>query len=292
MGTGDICAETLTRVSGLELHLQLLSDADAGGPTAEPWIGQPDLLQPESAPLAALLARFAAQGFAANRRAVAASLLLRFGWASGFAIASYLACERVPVLSEYALQFSARTLLRKLWIRAARFHGYSSDPLAGAPDWAGAVSDDEAPEDAFSAARRGIALRRRLLESLLSFSEPLVATYHDWSGFSRHALWSMVVSSWGAQFTSVARQLGDADWGIAEARALFAQHPEITRAAPELYEVSAGEMACTCQRRAACCLFFKSPGRAFCASCPVLSEAERLERNRRWVRAQRTLACA
>jgi len=102
----------------------------------------------------------------------------------------------------------------------------------------------------------------------------------------------MVVSSWGAQFTSIARQLGDADWGIAEARALFVQHPEIARAAPRLYEVSVGQTACTCQRRAACCLYFKSPGRAFCASCPVLPEAERLERNRRWVRAQRTLACA
>jgi hypothetical protein len=292
MATREICADTLMRLRGLELYVQLLTDMEASVSSALPWIEPHDLLQPESVPLADLLGRFAAQGFAVSRRAFAASLLLRFGWASGFAVASYLACERVPVLDDYALQFSARTLLHELWIREARFHGYRADPLAGAADWAGVVSGEKGVVTAPSDTRGPVTLRRRLLESLLAFSEPVVEVYHRWSGFSRHALWSMVVSSWGAQFTNVARQLGDTGRGIAEARALFAQYPEIARAAPQLYEVRVGDVTCTCQRRAACCLYFKSPGRAFCASCPVLPEAERLERNRHWVRAQRTVACA
>lgn len=38
---------------------------------------------------------------------------------------------------------------------------------------------------------------------------------------------------------------------------------------------------------AACCLYFKSPGRNFCASCPILTKEDRLSRNRSWVRAQK-----
>jgi hypothetical protein len=120
----------------------------------------------------------------------------------------------------------------------------------------------------------------------------VVAAQHAWSRYSRYALWSMVTSSWGAQFTSIGRQLGNPALGIAEARATFALHPELARAAPELYEVSAADAACTCQRRAACCLFYKRAGKSYCASCPLLPEHVRLERNRQWVRTQRPIVCA
>ena len=296
MSTGEICANTLQRLRNLQLHVQLCTDGGVAGVPSSAWIGASDLRDPDGS-LAPLLARFAAQGFAVNRRAAAAALLLRLGWTSGFAIAAYLACNRVPRLTEYALYFSPRSLLHTVWIKAVSFHGLPGDALAGAGDWVGDTCGDEsAPrilkQPGRSSAEAGPSLSRALLASLLEFSEPLVDVYHRWSGFSRHALWSMVVSSWGAQFTSVARQLGDAARGIAEARELFSGHPEIAHAAPQLYEVQAGDSVCTCQRRAACCLYFKSPGRPFCASCPILSEAERHERNWHWVRAQRTLACA
>ena len=96
----------------------------------------------------------------------------------------------------------------------------------------------------------------------------------------------MAVSSWGAQMANIARQLGDPERGIREARAMFALNPEIKRAAPDLYEVRCGKAARTCQRRAGCCLYFKSEGRPFCTSCPILPEAERLARNRAWVAKQ------
>ena len=96
----------------------------------------------------------------------------------------------------------------------------------------------------------------------------------------------MTVSSWAAQMANVARQLGDPERGIREARAMFALDAEIMRAAPDLYEVRCGEVARTCQRRAGCCLYFKSEGRPFCTSCPILPEAERLARNRAWIAKQ------
>ena len=64
-------------------------------------------------------------------------------------------------------------------------------------------------------------------------------------------------------------QVGDSELGIREARETFALSPEIARAAPELYDVRSDDLACTCQKRSACCLYFKSPGRNFCASCPT-----------------------
>ena len=81
--------------------------------------------------------------------------------------------------------------------------------------------------------------------------------------------------------------MGDSGLGIREARETLSLMPEIARAAPELYDVRSDDLVCTCQRRSACCLYFKSPGRNFCASCPILPKEERLERNLVWVRSQR-----
>jgi hypothetical protein len=287
--TREICAQTLKQLAGLQLHLQVSTDRqEESEETARSGrcLSAADLLAPDRPPLATLLARFAALGPATNRRVASASFLLRFGWAGGFAIASYLACDRVPVLDDYAVLFAPSSLLQTLWIRDVTFH---AKPQLPAPLGAGG---DALPGRQTVAPDERAWLRQRLLGCLWQLSEPVVAAQHDWSHFSRHALWSMVTSSWGALFTSIARQLGDASRGIAEARATFALHPELARAAPQLYEVSVADAACTCQRRAACCLYFKRPGQSFCASCPLLPETERLERNRQWVRVQRPVVCA
>jgi hypothetical protein len=198
--------------------------------------------------------------------------LLRLGWAGGFAIGAYLACRRVPIVRDYAVSFSPTMLLQSIWIRDALFVGLGDDPLAGGPEWIETIGASD--------------LRRRLLESLVVFTDPLVTTQHAWSGFSRHALWAMVTSSWAEQFANVARQIGDEPRGVREARAIFELVPELNRAAPLLYAVHGGQTVQTCQRRSACCLYFKSSIRYFCASCPIIPEAERLERNRAWVARQ------
>jgi hypothetical protein len=218
---------------------------------------------PAEEPLAALLARFGTLGLASSRKGASASLLLRIGWASGFAIGAYLAAGIVPSLRDYALRFSARGMLNGLWVRSMTLTRRASSGDAHA------------------------ALRRALLGSLLEFTEPILEAQHRWSGFSRHALWSMVTSSWAEQFISIARQLGDHRLGAREAQALFALDARAADAAPELYPVHAGDQDSTCQRRASCCLYYRSPRRDFCASCPIIPADERLERNRGWVARQR-----
>jgi hypothetical protein len=254
----SVLTQTIAALKPFQMYVELCSETDG----AESWIGRDALCSPESAPLSGLIERFTAKGFAPNKKAASASLLLRIGWAAGFQIASYLVCRRVSYLRDYALRFGAHTGLNGLLVKDAR------------------VVEESADADARS-------LREHQLQSLIDVAEPIVATQHAWSHFSRHALWAMVTSSWAGQFAAVARQMGDSELGIREARATFALSTEIARAAPEVYDVHFEDLACTCQKRSSCCLYFKSPGRNFCASCPILPKEERLERNLAWVRSQR-----
>ncbi len=260
-----ILADTISKLSAFDLCLNVVSK-----PTEQlDWLDAQTLTLPQGDALARLLQAFKLQGIAPNRKAASASLLLRLGWAGGFAIGSYLACRRAPILRDYAVSFSPTMLLQSIWIRDAHFVGACDDPLAGRPEWIESIGAND--------------LRRRLLESLVAFAEPLISTQHTWSGFSRHALWAMVTSSWAEQFANIARQIGNEPRGVQEARAIFELVPELSRAAPLLYAVHDGQAVRTCQRRSACCLYFKSSTRYFCASCPIIPESERLERNRAWV---------
>jgi hypothetical protein len=236
------------------------------------WLSGDELCNPQADPLASMMQRFGSIGFQFNRRAAAAALMLRFGWVGGFAIASYLVQSRVPVVRSYAVCFSPRTLLRWLCIHDAAFVGRSDDVLAGSRDWLESLPNEP--------------LLKRLLESLIAFSEPVIVAQHGWSGFSRHALWAMATSSWASQFASIGRQLGDEAHGVRTARAMFSLDPKIERAAPHLYEVSIDGISRTFQKMRACCLHFKNSNRRFCANCPIISEAERLDRNRAWLATQ------
>jgi hypothetical protein len=263
-----ILADTMAKLSAFDLYLRVVSRRTG----RLDWFDADALASPQGDAMRRLLQSFKQQGIAPNRKAASASLLLRLGWAGGFAIGTYLACRRVPTLRDYAVSFSPTMLLQSIWVRDALFVGMRDDPLAGGTEWIETIGESD--------------LRRRLLESLIVFTEPFVTTQHAWSGFSRHALWAMVTSSWAEQFANIARQIGDESRGAREARAIFELVPELNRAAPLLYAVHGGETVRTCQRRSACCLYFKSSTRYFCASCPIIPESERLERNRAWVARQ------
>jgi hypothetical protein len=264
----SILVDTVAKVSRLNLYLAVVSKPAA----QSEWLDAAALTSPGDGALAHLLEAFKEHGIAPNRKAASASLLLRLGWAGGFAIGAYLACRRVPILRAYAVSFSEALLLQSMWVRDVLFVGAYDDPLAGATGWSGSVETSELP--------------KMLLQSLVAFTEPIVATQHAWSGFSRHALWAMATSSWAEQFTNVARQIGDESRGFREATAFFELVPELKRAAPVMYTVQGGRNARTCQRRSACCLYFKNSARHFCPSCPIIPEVERLERNRTWVASQ------
>lgn len=240
-------------VAPLTEHLRIeLTPRDREG-----WVDRTALLDTATGPFADLHARFVAAGFGCNRKAAAASLLLRYGWAAGFQIAAWLDRGLVLHLDSFALKFSPSTLVEALWVQGVR------------------IEKTHHEADGYA----------RVLESLKAFTEPLVQSQHEWSRFSRHALWSMAVSSWAAQFASIGTRLGRRDKAVRDARRVFALDPEIARAAPEAYVVRAKNKSLVCQKRSACCLYYKGPSKHFCASCPIISKDERLARNREFVAA-------
>lgn len=219
------------------------------------FIDAASLAQPESGPLAQLIDRLVAGGFGINRRAVAASLMLRHGWAAGPIVAAHLALGQAMAIQDFALRFSASTLVEGIWIRRATFSAHSL------------------PGDMW----------RTVLGALIAFSEDMVEGLHRWSGSSLHSLWAMLTSSWVGQYAAIGQKLGCCDIAVNEARSMLASEPRFSRAVPDIYEVRLGGRSEICQRRKACCLFYKGPHRQYCASCPILPSGERLQRNQEWV---------
>ena len=248
--------ETLRSLAPLTGLLRVVEAVDA-----EPeWIERGALLQPDDGALAAVLARVAAPelGEAQSRKAASAWFMLRFGWACGPQIAGWLAFNRVLRIDDYALKLPPGRQLDAVCVKA------------GAVDAAG-----------------GTAGRRiRLLGAMVGTTEPVLDVQHRWSGLSRGALWALVASSWASHFVHMGQQLGDEQRGRREAEALFALLPQVRRAAPRLFTVASGGLEGVCQARRACCRNHRRTGGRYCSSCPLLAEAERLERYRGWVAAR------
>jgi hypothetical protein len=262
-GTPPLLADSLHAIKGFDLKIAFR--AEPHDPHS-PWCQAVDLAAPSHPHLAAMLAGYNATARSASARVAASVLMLRFGWIGGFAIAPYLACHRVPMLRDYGLFFppSPGPGPRVLWIKDAAFIGRPDDPLAGSSGWVNSMDED--------------ALRRRLLESLVAFTEPLVAALHAWSERSRHALWAMAAATWGSQFQTVARALGDEARGVREAGDMYAMMPEIARAAPAFHAARAGGATSYRQQWGSCCLYFKVAARDFCGSCPIIPARDRHER--------------
>jgi hypothetical protein len=98
----------------------------------------------------------------------AASFLLRFGWSSGPAIALYLAKGVVPHLrlEQTSYRFSDSTLFERVALHDATIDGAADGP-------------------------------RRLRETLVGQTAPVIEALHDWSRMTRPGLWGQVTSSWG-----------------------------------------------------------------------------------------------
>lgn len=220
------------------------------------WIAGDALLDPCSEPLAALQGRIGQRYVDSRRNAAAVSFMLRFGWSAGPMIAAYLGLGRSLRYHDYALRFASSTALEAICIHRA--------------EWI------DAPTDAR-------ASRLHLLDDLVAHTEPVLEAQHRWSCVSRRALWSMVTSTWAAQFVEIAERLGDAELGRREAQAMFDLLPKIRRAAPRMYSVASGDRQGVCQVRGACCLSHKGPSRQHCMVCPLISDDERAQRSSAWV---------
>ena len=247
---------------------------DLGRPAGPGWIAGADLRDARGGPFHELLQRIGASVGTADRRTIAASFAMRFGWASGLAIAPYLRAGCVPdvALDNTSFKFRGSSFFERAalheprgWIAAARVQAPHRS-LTGVPD--------------------ADALRRTLRATLAGQGAPVVEALYRWSGFARRGTWGMLTSAWASQFTAMAEPRDDQRGLVPELAAFFAGDDLVAAMQPRLHAVRCGGVTHLYQRRASCCRIYLLPGQQLCASCPLVDDDERLARNREWMQRQ------
>src|ERR1700689_3673322 len=172
------------------------------------WILGNSLKRPDLSPFGDLLARIAQRLMTGDRKVIAASFALRFGWSAGAMVAPYLLKQCVPDvgLDNISLKFSPQTFFEKLSLHdshaiVAEQENVNADPQGGT-----------GPDPNLAALLRA---------ALVGQAEPVVSALHEWSLFSARAIWGQIASSWGAQFTSILGHLNRHIEALEQARIVF-----------------------------------------------------------------------
>lgn len=262
-----------------EIYAALLSlDAswhvEIGRPAGVGWIAGSDLRNAKSGPFHELLLRIGERSMTANRLTIAALFALRYGWASAMAIAPYLRHQCVPDISleNVSFKFKPSTFFERTAMHEARGTVTASDARAG-HDSLWTVPDDE-------------ALLRELRNALTVQATPVVEALYEWSGFARIGTWGMLTSSWAAQFTALCENRNDQRPMLPVIESLFDGNDVVAKMRPRMHAVAYGEAIHLYQRRASCCRWYLLPQGELCASCPLVSDDERVRRNRAWMKKQ------
>jgi hypothetical protein len=238
------------------------------------WIDGSDLRDAGARPFHALLLCIGEVAGTTDRRTIAASFALRFGWSSMIAIQPYLQSRWVPdiALENVAFAFGASTAFERAALRVVRGVVVAGDPRAA--------------EASTSTVPDGDALRRTLREALVAQSTPVVAALARWSGFAPRGTWGLLTSAWAAQFAAVVTPRDDQRALVPELDAFFAGDDLVAAMRPRIETISVDGAIRLYQRRASCCRLYLLPDGELCASCPLVGDDERLARNRDWLRSQ------
>jgi FhuF 2Fe-2S C-terminal domain len=255
------------------------------------WIPGEALIDPSTGGLGDLLQRIGMRMRTEDRKIIAASFVLRFGWSAGVAIAPYLLERCVPDigLSNVSMKFSEGTLFEKVSLhepsgviiaRQAETEHHLLDFCNGCDGCSPKFTADGSTEDL---RELNHALPEVLRAALVNQARPVVEALHDWSRFSKRALWGQITSSWGSQFISILAHLNRRIESLEHVCAFFGAPDFVVGARPTYYLVTHLNQTHVYHRRATCCLYFKLPIGNYCASCPLVSQEERVRRNKDWM---------
>jgi ferric iron reductase protein FhuF len=247
---------------------------DIGQPSGPGWITGTELRDVSAGPFNALLLRIGERQQSSDNKTIAASFALRYGWASAMAIAPYLKYRCVPDVSleNISLRFKESTFFERTAIHQARGVMVAGDPRAGHSTITTVPDENE--------------LLRALRAALTEQATPVVESLHAWCGFARRGTWGMLTSSWASHITSLHGDSQDQRPALPILRQFFAGDDLAAIMQPRVHEVTCLGATHLYQRRASCCRIYLLPGKELCASCPLVSQDERLERNRAWMKTQ------
>jgi hypothetical protein len=247
---------------------------EIGRPSGPGWMAGDDFRTAAAGPFNQLLTRIGERAGTADKRTIAASFALRFGWASAIAIAPYLRFRCVPDISldNVSFKFRESTFFERTAIHAPRGLVVRDDPRAAHPMLT-TVENEE-------------ALLAALRTALVEQSRPVVDALYSWSGFAPRGTWGQLTSSWASHFTALCEDPHDQRRMLPQIEALFAGHDIVAEMQPRMHAVTCLGVTHLYQRRASCCRYYLLPQGNLCASCPLVSHDERLERNRAWMKTQ------
>jgi len=158
------------------------------------WLSYAELCQPPEGFYAELLQALMTRSGIASRRFAAASFLLRYGWSAGTVIAPLLMNKPIPwyAAEEADLCFADNTLFQAICLNSDGFIIGEDQDFSAHSHCVLNFSDKN-------------AATHLVADQLLNHAKPVVEALHQWSGFSRKALWAMVSSSWVGQIISVSK---------------------------------------------------------------------------------------
>lgn len=249
-------------------------NVEIGTPNGDGWIQGAELRDADQGPFNELLLRIGERASTGDRRTIAASFTLRFGWASAMAIAPYLRHDCVPdiELDNVAFKFKTSTFFERTAIYV--------------PRGAVAEGDPRVPHDSLTVVRDGDALLMKLRQGLTDQAAPVVDALFRWSGFAPRGTWGMLTSSWASQFTGLCDTPDDQRGMRPIIERFFGGDDDVAVMQPRLHPVSYGGATHLYQRRASCCRYYLLPQGDLCASCPLVAQEKRLELNLAWMKTQ------
>ena len=249
-------------------------NVEVGRPSGRGWIAGAELRVASTGPFNDLLLRIGERAGSADRRTIAASFALRYGWSSAMAIAPFLKYGCVPDVSleNISLKFHETGFFERTAIHEARGVMVAGDPRADHPTIAVVANPYQ--------------LLRSLRSALTTQALPVVEALYDWSGFARRGTWGMLTSSWAAHVTNLVGDGRDQRPALPILQAFFAGDDLVAKMQPQLHALTYLGVTHLYQRRASCCRIYLLPQMELCASCPLVSQEERLARNLEWMKTQ------
>ena len=245
---------------------------EMGRPRGPGWITGTDLLTATGGPLNALLNEIGDRLQTSDRRTIAASFALRYGWSSAVAIAPYLLHHCVPKITLDNVSF--------------KFHETTSFERAALhrPEGVMLLQDGAAPHPSIQWLPSPQALLRWLRTSLMQQAQPVVDALYGWSHFSMRGLWGMLTSAWGAQFINIFGEIDEQKNGLPCVQQFFQGSDVVSQMQPHFYPVTYQHVTHVYHRASSCCRYYLLRQGQYCASCPLVSQEERLLRNQQWMK--------
>jgi ferric iron reductase protein FhuF len=244
---------------------------EIGQPRGPGWIPGTALMTAREGPFQALLARIGERLQTADRRTIAASFALRYGWSSGVAMAPYLFYSCVPTITLDNVSF--------------KFNENGSFERAALHYPAGVMlpQDGVAPHPSIRWLSSPQTLFAWLRTSLVQQAQPVVDALYEWSHFSKRGIWGMITSAWGAQCIQIFGEIGEQIQGLSWVRQFFAGNDVVSQMQPQFYPVTYQHVTHVYHRGASCCRYYLLRQGHYCASCPLISQEDRLRRQRAWM---------